>query len=185
MRNTRGIAWRTDELSVIVKLIKAAIRTHSGEEGAGGSQAIGNQNTSTSYLLKTLSTCNLQSGAIKLEYRFLLVWSKVTAWLWMLYGHLLVLKMPRYADRLQLDRMLWYNHKGTELKQFNFGITPVLTSDFQIALFNIFWSCIYFYESPILWGINAWHTGNVSSIHKLSEGKRHTCFKSLQIEEHS
>lgn len=34
------------------------------------SQATGNQNTPTSYLLKTLSTCNLQNGIMGLDYRF-------------------------------------------------------------------------------------------------------------------
>lgn len=75
--------------------------------------------------------------------------SQVAAGLWTLYGHLLVLKMPRYADRPQLDRVLRYKHQGTELRQLNFGITSVLTSDFQAARFYLFWSCIYFYESLI------------------------------------
>lgn len=56
--------------------------------------------------------------------------------------------------------MTWYQHKGTEFRQLHFGITPVLTPDFQAALFYLFWSCIYFYECLTPWGINAWHAGN-------------------------
>lgn len=72
----------------------------------------------------------------------------------MLHVYFLVLKTLGYTARLQLDCTLQYKHKGTELRQLNFGITPALTSDCQAACFRLFWCCIYFHKSQIISGTN-------------------------------